>query len=125
MDWIAHVKYLSEQMPDPRQAVMDQLSGTLSRAKIELITKDGKYSPDGWQLDQAAAFGIQGKIKQREVANDLRDRLVASREVYTEVASMGPDTPDQFAFTLVTKQAAPEPEKPPPTKDKVKSGGGK
>jgi hypothetical protein len=122
VDWVAHLKYISEQMPDPRQAVMDQLVGNLSRARVELVSKDGKYSSEGWQLEQAAAFGIQGHIKQREIANDLRDRLVASRAVYSEVTSTGPDTPDQFSLTLVTKQAAPEPDSPaaPPPKDKGK-----
>lgn len=118
VDWIAHLKYLSDQMPDPRQALMDQVSGSLS-AKVEFTTRDGRYDKKGWQVQQRAAFAVTGHIKQREVGDDLRKRLVSS-DVYTTVESLGPDTPDQFALTLLTSRPIPEPAPRPPTKDTPK-----
>ena len=112
VDWLAHLKYLSDQMPDPRQGLMDQVGGSLTRARVELVVKgDGRYDPKGWQLAQQATFSIQGHVKQRDIADNLRDRLVGAKDIYSDVESKGPDTPVQFALSLVT--SLPTPEAPP------------
>jgi hypothetical protein len=120
VDWLAHLKYLSDQMPDPRQGLMDNVSGGLA-ARVDLAVKsDGKYDAKGWQLTQRAAFSIQGHVKQRDIADNLRDRLVGAKEIYSDVESKGPDTPEQFALSLTT--SLPTPEAPP--KPAKPAGGG-
>lgn len=109
-DWLAHTKWLSDQMPDPRQALMDEVTGNL-KATVEFVTKDGRYDPSGWQTRQVAAIGIQGQIKEREVANNLRERLVSSG-LFLQVESKGADVADHFEFVLTTSKAAPDTVKP-------------
>jgi len=110
-NWLAHTRWLSDQMPDPRQAVMDEVSGNL-KAAVEFIPKDGRYDTNGWKVRQVTAIGIQGQIKQREIANDLRDRLVSSG-VFLHVESKGADVADHFEFALTTARPTPEAAKPP------------
>ncbi len=132
-DWLAHASWLSEQMPDPRQAQLDQLAGGAG-LQIELTPKDGRYDVDGWTIRQVAKFSIQGKARQREVANELRDRLVTS-PVY-QVETKGADLADRFAMELTTAASTPEAAQPAlksakpagtaPKKDaKAEKGGGK
>lgn len=105
-DWLAHTKWLSDQMPDPRQALMDEITGTL-KAGVEFVPNQGRYDMDGWRVRQVAAIAIQGQITQRELANDLRDRLVSSG-VFQNVESKGADVADRFEFLLTTSKATPE-----------------
>lgn len=129
-DWLAHARWLSEQMPDPRQAQLDRLAGG-SGINVDLIPKDGRYDVSGWQVRQVAKFSIEGKARQREVWNELRDRLVTS-PVY-QVETKGADLADRFAMELTTSLPAPEDAKPPaksaPTPPvagaKPQKGGGK
>jgi hypothetical protein len=116
VDWTAHLAFLSDQMPDPRQALMDQVSGVLKAAVEQVPTRSGVYDPKGWRIAQQAAFSLQGHAKQREIANGLRERLLAASDVYTQVESTGPDTPDQFSLTLTTAAESPETARaaPPP-----------
>jgi hypothetical protein len=97
-DWIGHLAYLSEQMPDPRQALMDQYSGQLGAA-VEFSPKDGRYDPNGWGVRQNARISIQGQIKQGGIAGTLRERLIDSG-VYSRVDSKGPDTTNLFSLEL-------------------------
>jgi Tfp pilus assembly PilM family ATPase len=113
VDWLSHLKFLSDQMPDSRQGLMDQVSGSLA-ARVEFAAKD-KYDPKAWQASQRAAFSIQGHVKQRDIADNLRERLVAAKDIYSDVESKGPDTPEQFALSLVS--GLPTAEKPVPAKE--------
>ncbi|MEX2217318.1 MAG: pilus assembly protein PilM [Phycisphaerales bacterium] len=105
VDWIAHVQWLSDQMPDPRQAHVDQLSGKLE-STIQFVPSGTRYHTEGWKLLPGASFTMTGRVKRREVANDLRARLVAS-QVYT-VESKGPDVPDSFGLDLSTALRSPQ-----------------
>jgi hypothetical protein len=120
VDWIGHLKWLTEQMPDPRQAVMDQISGRMS-AEVTQTPREEWYDKTGWQLRQQAQFAIEGRTKQADIARSLRDRLQTPR-VYDSVETKGADTADQFSFTLLTARARPEPGKEPEKKS-AKGGG--
>jgi Tfp pilus assembly PilM family ATPase len=121
VDWVSHLEYLSRQMPDPKQALLDQVSGAM-RADVVFTPKDGKYDKEGWGVKQAATFTIQGHSKQRGIANDFRDRLVFSG-VFSDSGTKGADTQDQFSFELVTSRPTPLSEKPPPPGAKPTKGG--
>jgi hypothetical protein len=125
-DWLAHTRWLSEQMPDPRQALMDEVSGQL-RASVDFNASDGTYDKNGWQVRQVTAIGIEGHIKQREIANDLRNRLVTSGQ-FLQVESKGADEPTRFEFSLTTNKSSPEapsPSSPPASSvPKPAKGGG-
>lgn len=118
-DWIAHVKWLVDQMPDPRQAVLDQVSGSLKAAVVMTPMKDGWYDKGGWRADQEAAIGLDGHTRQAEISRDLRERLLAQYKVETK----GADTADQFAFVLTTNRPAPGTPPPAPPARAAKGGG--
>ncbi|MCE7973012.1 MAG: hypothetical protein DYG92_01615 [Leptolyngbya sp. PLA1] len=103
VDWVAHLDGLSRVWPTPGTAVLDDLSGRAS-ARPEYAPKKGY--PDGqWKRPLTAIFDFSGKVKDREVSSDLRDRVLRG-EVYT-VESRGADTPDKFAFRLTTTMQTP------------------
>jgi len=117
VDWVAHLDGLSRVWPTPGSAVLDDLSGR-ANAKAEYSPKKGY--PDGqWKRPVIAIFDFSGKVKDREVSSDLRDRVLRG-EVYT-VESRGADTPDKFAFRLTTTMPTPAGrsagEDAPPTPD--------
>lgn len=103
-DWLAHLSWLSNAMPDPRRAQLDVLTGRLA-ASVAFTTRDGTYSGGEWSMQRESTFGLQGHAAARDVANELRARLVASN-VYV-VDSRGPDTPDRFDYMLATPAASP------------------
>jgi hypothetical protein len=102
-DWLAHVGWLSETMPDTRRAQLDSLSGLL-RADVSFSTKDGSYLRGAWGTSRDSEFTLEGRAA-REVANELRSRLVASK-LYT-LDSLGADTPDRFKYVLTSPAASP------------------
>lgn len=103
VDWVAHLDGLSRVWPAPGSAVLDDLSGR-ANARPEYLPKKGY--PDGqWKRPLTAIFDFSGKVKDREVSSDLRDRVLRG-EVYT-VESRGADTPDKFSFRLTTTMQAP------------------
>jgi len=109
IDWLGHIRWLSDAMPDPRLAQLDQLGGRMG-AEVVFTPKSGGYDPKGWQLRHGAGFTLEGKTKGREVANQLRARLVDS-EIY-KLETRGADVPDKFGFELTSTRVKPEEEPP-------------
>jgi hypothetical protein len=104
VDWLGHATQISENMPDPHQAQLDQFGGRLA-AEVSLTPKAGRYDPEGWGLAQAAGFSLAGHVNKREIADDLRLRL---QKFYEKVETKGADVQDRFSFDLMTRNAAPE-----------------
>lgn len=104
-DWIAHARWLSDEMPDTHEAQLDLLSGHLT-SSIVFKANGGKYDAQGWQTQQSADFAIAGRTRRREISNELRDRL-ASSQIFTKVETKGPDLPDRFTWALSTTLASP------------------
>lgn len=105
VDWIAHVRWLADQMPDPRQALLDGISGSL-KAAVTVTPKQDWYDKYGWAVQQQAAFAMQGHAKVADVSRGLRERLLAPG-VY-QVDTKGADTPDQFQYVLTTSRVTPD-----------------
>jgi hypothetical protein len=122
VDWIAHVRWLTDQMPDPRQALMDGIAGQL-KAAVTLTPKDEWYDKAGWSLQQQAAFSVQGHTKVADISRSLRERLLAP-QIY-QVETKGADTPDQFQYVLTTSRATPEAPAPTEKPPKAPKGGGR
>lgn len=106
VDWLAHAAWLSERLPPPKDGLLNELAGSM-RAGVEFV-------PDGkgwgtWKAQQAAAFTLEGSVKGRPVANELRGRLMESG-MY-KVESKGPDVPTSYSYELVTAVKAPAKER--------------
>jgi hypothetical protein len=121
--WLPHLRWLSEEMPHPSRAVLDEFRGTLS-APVSFMSKDGEYRSGVWSVSPRATFTVSGWAQDREIANDLRSRLVAS-QVYG-VESQGADVEDRFVFELKTGMPTPrrlQGPSPVPSANAPKPGG--
>ena len=106
VDWLAHLRWLSEQMPDPRTAQLDQIHGSLEAAvQFEAKGDKRRYRDGQWRHGQLASFSLDARVRDRTVANDFRARLLASN-LY-EVDNKGPDLPNRFGFSLKTRRFSP------------------
>lgn len=105
VDWLAHLGVINEQLPDPRQATADEISGRVASAEVSFSPKKGEYSDDDWAAQQLLEFVVRGRVNHRDVAADLRGRLMNSK-LYT-VENKGPDVPDRFSLSLLTTQTTP------------------
>lgn len=106
VDWLAHLHWLSEQMPDPHKAQLEQIHGSLEAA-VQFEPKDDKrkYLDGKWRHGQLASFSLDARVRDRAVANDFRARLLASN-LY-EVDNKGADVPKRFGFSLKTSRSSP------------------
>ena len=103
VDWIGHARWISETMPDTRQAQLDQFGAAL-HPKLTFVSSDGSYDTKDWQVSSGASFTIAGHVKRRDIADDIRRKLVS---FYDQVETKGPDVPDRFAMDFSTKVASP------------------
>jgi hypothetical protein len=116
-DWIGHLSWLSEAMPDPHEAIADQLRGWTTPV-VEFAPRSSEvngsrsvsYVGGRWSHDPSVTIVVDGQMRTREVADALRDRLLASG-VYT-VDTRGPDDEDSFSFLLMSTIASPAPTMP-------------
>ena len=99
VDWLAHVRRLSDFLPEPSLATLDEMEGRLTAATT--YTPRGRSYPDGaWGVREQADFQLAGKVRTRQVAADLRQTLLESGAYRVE--NRGPDTPDRFSLELTT-----------------------
>jgi hypothetical protein len=102
--WLQHLRWLSDEMPHPSRATLDEFRGVLA-APVAFMSKDGEYRSGVWSVSPRATITLSGSSRDREIANDLRSRLVSS-QVYG-VESQGADVSDRFVFELTTSHTVP------------------
>jgi hypothetical protein len=110
MDWLSHLTWLSDQMPDPKDAQLDEVSAIMS-ADVEFVPRDRSVAGAQWNTRQQAVFSLSGRVIRRDIALDLRGRLVRG-DLY-KVVNQSADTEDRFSFDLVTSRRTPS-DPPPP-----------
>lgn len=106
-DWLAHLNRLSDEMPSPKDATLDSM--TASSTASVLYAPGKRTYPDGdWNTSTSAEFQIAGKAGRRDVAIDLRGRLVSGElgSIY-QVSNKGADQPDRFNLELRTSVQSP------------------
>jgi hypothetical protein len=109
MDWLGHLKWLSEQMPAPKDGLLDEITASMS-ADVQFTPRNRSVAGAQWTTRQEAVFSLSGKVVRREIALDLRGRLVRG-DLY-KVVNQSADTEDRFSFDLVTSKRSPS---DPPT----------
>jgi len=119
VDWIGHIKHVSDSLPLPTSGVVDDLAGHLFAATTFTMGSGG-YLNGRWNQTNEVTFDLGGKSDARQTASDLRERLLSTGD-YT-VESQGPDAPDHFSFALTSAKLSLV-EKPADAKSKdAKSG---
>ncbi|TVQ62330.1 MAG: hypothetical protein EA378_05270 [Phycisphaerales bacterium] len=104
-DWIAHLASLREKLPPGDQAVLDSIGGSVEASPVYRPTRRDTYYEGRWTVDRAVRLDLEGRVRERSVANALRQRLIDAG-VY-RVTTQGADVPDRFSFVLSTPAAAP------------------
>ena len=108
VDWIAELARLSETMPDPREAIASQYRATAAPLVTfaPRVSEDDegrrvvRYTGGTWSHLRRVVAVIDGQVARREVADDLRTRLIDGG-VYS-VDTRGPDDESKFSFELTT-----------------------
>lgn len=104
MDWLGHLKWLSDQMPEPKDGLLDEVAASMS-ADVQFTPRDRSIAGGQWVTRQEAVFSLSGKVVRREIALDLRGRLVRG-DLY-KVVNQSADTEDRFSLDLVTSRRSP------------------
>lgn len=109
VDWVAHWAKISDSMPRPPEALLDSLGGSLTRAQV-VFQPGGSgtartYVTSGWKLSLEAVLHATGRMSNRIVGNQFRERLVADPTYLVE--SRGADTETRFDMDLVTTRVSP------------------
>jgi hypothetical protein len=103
-DWLSHLRWLSDQLPEPSSGLLDEIKASMS-ADVQVTLRDRTTSNATWTTQQRAVFSIAGQVVRRDVALELRGRLV-NGDVYS-VLNQSADTADRFGFELVTARRSP------------------
>jgi hypothetical protein len=112
VDWVAHLAALSELLPDPRDAEIDRVSGSLDAA-VEFRASSGRYVGGTWSTTRRATLLVDGRPASWHVADALRQRLLDAG-LFASVRTRGPDVADAFSIELGTTLAAPPRPEPSP-----------
>lgn len=111
-DWLAHLRWIGEQIPVEQGTVLESVTASVRRSDLVFRPGSGTglaaYLAGSWQHQRQAEVQLRGSTQRRDVANDLRRRILAS-DLY-ELESSGRDVPDRFAFDLRTSRRSPEPD---------------
>jgi hypothetical protein len=107
VEWLPHIHKLSEELPSPHDSTADDLSGKMVATTYYDPKGKSSYPGGQWGTRLISNFEINGRVDNRTVAADLRERLLRGK-VYT-VESVGPDMPDRYSIELQTSLATPIP----------------
>ena len=105
VEWLPHIHKLSEELPSPHDSTADEFGGKMLAAAFYDPKGKSSYPGGQWGTRMRSTFDISGKVSNRAIAADLRERLLHGK-LYT-VESVGPDTPDRYSIELVTNLPAP------------------
>ena len=106
VDWLGHMQKLTESLPVPTAGVVDEVSARgVTSIRYSFGTPSSGYIGGLWNTSTQVIFDLGGKVRSRQIASDLRERLM-NGGIYG-VESQGPDVPDKFAFGLSSAQLSP------------------
>ncbi|MGQ0627488.1 MAG: hypothetical protein ACT4PL_05230 [Phycisphaerales bacterium] len=108
MDWVAHLRVLSEQMPAPKDALLDAVVAD-SDARVEFVWPKGvarTLSAGRWTPRLVGTLDVTGVTKQQQTANRFRERF--EQDVRYQIATKGADVPNRFDYRISTTSAHPD-----------------
>ncbi|MCL4222517.1 MAG: hypothetical protein KJZ65_14245 [Phycisphaerales bacterium] len=101
-DWIGHLSWLSERLPDPRSSLADRVNMAMTGE----VKYEGRSFPGGeWTSQSRVAIDVSGKVNDRSIALTLRERLLEAG-LFT-VVNRGPDVADRYDYELTTNFLSP------------------
>ncbi len=106
-DWLAYLEHLGGLMPDRTSGQLDQVTARIAATPAFSSGSGGAYLDGTWSAKTAVTFDLDGKVDSRQIASELRERLLGAG-LY-EVESQGPDVPDKFSIRLTARLPSPVP----------------
>lgn len=101
-DWVGHLSWLSERLPDPRVSLADRVNMAMAGE----VKYEGRSFPGGeWTSQNRVAIDVSGKVNDRSIALTLRERLLEAG-LFT-VVNRGPDVADRYDYELTTNYLSP------------------
>lgn len=101
-DWVGHLSWLSERLPDPRVSLADRVNMAMAGE----VRYEGRSFPGGdWSSQNRVAIDVSGKVNDRSIALTLRERLLEAG-LFT-VVNRGPDVADRYDYELTTSYLSP------------------
>lgn len=102
-DWIGHLSWLTDRLPDPHISLADRVNMMLAGQ----VKYDGQAFPGGkWSTEQRVAIDVSGNVKNRSIALELREKLLEAG-LFT-VVNRGPDVADRYDYELTTAYLSPK-----------------
>lgn len=108
-DWVSHLNFVHVQLPDGKQARLEELTARFDgRVAFEMAKENGKKFELGkWKPVGLVTIELAGSSRGRQVADDLRERFQNDSTYALE--TRGADVQDHFDYVLTTQMlAAPE-----------------
>lgn len=118
-DWLAHLRWISDHLPDPKEGQLDSIRGSVAYAPS--FVPDGKGPISGtWPVQRSIALTIKSTARVSGLLAKVREQLL-SEGLYA-VDTIGPDTVGSINLELRTnrdpsdepKPIQPDPAQPEP-----------
>src|SRR5690606_10992153 len=107
VDFVEHLERIVAQMHDPREAKLDTLSGSVGATVLYRAAESGAYLDGRFAPELDAKFTVRGRVDRRDIAQGLRERLMAAGPYALQFG--GPDVETRFDYDLLTRRPAPAP----------------
>ena len=112
VDFVAHLERIISQMPDPREAQLDSLGASVSTTVVYREPESRAYLDGRFVPEIGAKFALRGDVDRRDIAQGLRERLMAAGPY--QLGFTGPDVETSFNYDLLTDRPQPTPREPAP-----------
>ncbi len=103
-DWVGHLAFLSERLPEPEFGLVNSISGRFEGGDV-VFTPTGSGLQGTWDAPALTRFSFSGSATREGLPGELRARLLEGG-VY-RVRTIGADVGDRYAFELSTGELTP------------------
>lgn len=105
VDWIGHLRWISDQLPDPSEGLVNEIRGSLRAERVRFTPGVGGPLAGEWEVPWEASFTFDGAASEPAMVNELRERLLSGRGY--RVRTEGPDRGETFKLRLLTSESRP------------------
>lgn len=109
-DWVSHLAWLSTHLPDPSEALLSNVSGSLDQTLAFVPGEGGDAMTGTWAQQPRLRLSIDGAGGIPAMVDLVRERLIRAGGYV--VRADGPDAGRQFSIDLDTARLSPEGAKP-------------
>jgi hypothetical protein len=109
-DWVSHLAWLSTHLPEPREALLSSVGGSLDQTLAFTPGEGGDAMNGTWALPPRLRLSIDGAGGAPAMVDFVREKLIKAGGYV--VRADGPDAGRQFSIDLDTARLSPAEVKP-------------